>query len=141
GVELLLRLGDAGLLVFGLGDGLDDVVGQRVEFVDRRVGHLVLRAGGHEQDQREQETVERGACGHAREVTRPVTRGPSSWQTRAMALRWSKTAVSRRLPGWVALAVALVVGCARDNAVVETRVYPTPAMLDEQCREAIGEPR
>ncbi|HLT37564.1 MAG TPA: alkyl sulfatase dimerization domain-containing protein, partial [Enhygromyxa sp.] len=41
----------------------------------------------------------------------------------------------------MALAVALVVGCARDNAVVETRVYPTPAMLDEQCREAIGEPR
>lgn len=41
----------------------------------------------------------------------------------------------------MSVALSLVLGCARSSAVVETRVYPTPAMLDEQCREAIGEPR
>jgi alkyl sulfatase BDS1-like metallo-beta-lactamase superfamily hydrolase len=44
-----------------------------------------------------------------------------------------------RKPAVLLLAAAL--GCAKTSAVVETRVFPTPAMLDEQCREGIGEAR
>ena len=45
-------------------------------------------------------------------------------------------------PGKTAvLFLGATLACARPNAVVETRVFPTPAMLDEQCREGIGEPR
>jgi alkyl sulfatase BDS1-like metallo-beta-lactamase superfamily hydrolase len=39
------------------------------------------------------------------------------------------------------LSLVAALGCARPSAVVETRVFPTPAMLDEQCREGIGERR
>lgn len=38
-------------------------------------------------------------------------------------------------------ALGLSTACVRPSAVVETRLFPTPAMLDEQCRVGVGEAR